>query len=345
MPCYHPLKAFSIGYNANGKRKFKITSHDIKWIRWNGNNWILYKDGNPYGDYINESIDIPCGKCIGCRLDYSRQWADRCMLELNDHNSAYFLTLTYDNSHLPTNDYIDAWTGEIKQSPVHTLVKKDLQDFMKRLRKNTGQSLRYFACGEYGDKTFRPHYHLIVFGLELDDLRLYKVNYRGEPYYNSSMIEKCWKFGHSVVADVTWDTCAYVARYVVKKLKGEPAVAYEYLNIVPPFVLMSRRPGIARNYYDNHRDEIYKYDNIVMSTNKGGRTIRPPRYYDKLYDVDYPDDMGRIKELRSFVADNIKKSKLSQTDLSYDELLSIEEDNLLSRLGYVLERSGINEEE
>lgn len=343
MSCYHPLKAFRIGTHLKtGKPRYKITSYDIKWIRLTPEGiWQCYTDGVPFGDYVSDSIDIPCGKCIGCRLAYSRDWANRCMLEASYHDECHFLTLTYDDAHLPNNDIVDMQTGEIKQSPVHTLVPRDLQLFMKRLRKNSGQELRFFACGEYGSSTHRPHYHLIVFGLHLDDLTVLKSNFRGELYYRSPLIEKCWTYGYSMVCDVSWDTCAYVARYVVKKIKGASAELYTDFNIVPPFVRMSLKPGIGRLYYDDHKDNIYKYDKIVMSTDKGGRTFRPPRYYDKLYDLEYPSDMDVIKQQRAAVAEYIKINKLNKTDVDYLDYLSIEEDTLTARLGQIKERSTV----
>lgn len=341
MACYHPLKAFAVGITEKGKTRYKVVSHDVKWIRYDGSNYIKYTDGEPFGDCYTDCIDIPCGKCIGCRLEYSRQWANRCMLELQYHDSAYFVTLTYNNDHLPENLIVDMDSGEIMQSPVHTLCKRDLQLFLKRLRRYSGQEIRFFACGEYGSTTFRPHYHLIIFGLRLDDLKFLKQNFRRENYYTSDLIQKCWKNGYSLVTDVTWDTCAYVARYVTKKLTGDAASVYNTLALQAPFCNMSRRPGIARQYYDDHFDDFYRYDRITISTDTGGRSFRPPRYYDRLYDIDYPDDMAAIKNNRKFVAESIMTNKLNNTDLSEDEYRYVEEDMLLSRLGKIKERSTI----
>ena len=278
MTCYHPLKAFKVGINPDtGKAVMKICSYNTLFVsRQQNGSWKAYTNGVPFGDYVDEFVEVPCGQCIGCRLEYSRQWANRCMLEAQEHSSNYFLTLTYDDNHLPENLIIDESTGEIKQSPVHTLVKRDFQLFMKRLRKNTGQEIRFYGCGEYGDDTFRPHYHIIVFGLELYDLKPLKRSFAGFWYYTSPTIQRCWKKGFSMVCDVSWDTCAYVARYVTKKLRGTRADIYKDFNMEPPFSLMSRKPGIARNYYDNNKDYFYKYDNIVMSTSDGGRTFKPP---------------------------------------------------------------------
>lgn len=329
MACYHPLKAFSVGLHPSGKTKYKIRGQDTVFV--------TSDDGIP----VYEHTPIPCGKCIGCRLEYSRQWANRCMLELDYHKSSYFVTLTYDDLHLPDNDIVNIETGEIVQSPVHTLVKRDLQLFMKRLRKNTGQEIRYFACGEYGDETHRPHYHLIIFGLELTDLKIYKQNFRGELYYNSPTLSKCWNKGFAVVADVTWDTCAYVARYVTKKLTGKKSDIYADFNLQPPFVLMSRKPGIAKQYFDDNFDKIYRYDRINLSLPSGGKSFKPPKYYDRLYDIDFPDDMKSIKESRQFVASELQQRKIDEMGLPLDEILYIEEDNLLRKLGHIKERNCI----
>ena len=176
-----------------------------------------------------EIVQVPCGQCIGCRIDRSRQWANRCMLELQYHDSAYFATLTYDDFHVPKAYYADPATGEAHQSL--TLCKRDFQLWMKRLRKKFGDDkIRFFACGEYGGSTRRPHYHAILFGLHLDDLVKYKTVKEGDgyyTYYNSESFQSPWPYGFAVIGQVTWESCAYVARYVTKKLTGEQADFYQ----------------------------------------------------------------------------------------------------------------------
>ena len=157
-------------------------------------------------------------------------------------------------------------------------MKRDFQLLMKRIRfKFSDDKIRFFMSGEYGSQTFRPHYHAILFGLHLDDLKPYKtVKEAGEyyTYYNSESLQECWPYGYVVVGEVTWESCAYTARYVMKKLKGKEAKFYEEHNIQPEFTLMSRKPGIARRYYDEHPD-IYEQDKINVSTPKGGKSFRP----------------------------------------------------------------------
>ena len=144
MACYSPLKGYDLGLKTkNLKPSYKITSYET----------VLYNiDGSEM-----EYIEIPCGHCLGCRLAYSRMWADRCMGEATLHESNYFITLTYDDIHMPySKDVIDFGTGEYIYK---TLSKRDCQLFMKRLRKNYqyDNKVRFYLAGEYGSQTARPH--------------------------------------------------------------------------------------------------------------------------------------------------------------------------------------------
>ena len=343
MACKHPLKAFVIGVRPDGKQDLRIRPYAVNHLEFIHNRWVdvYIPDRGAFADRaVYESIEIPCGKCIGCRLEYSRQWANRCMLELQYHKSSYFVTLTYDDEHVPIGYYADPSTGEAKESM--TLRKRDFQLFMKRLRKQTGQDLRFFMAGEYGSQTFRPHYHAIIFGLELDDLQFWKNSKLNYPYYNSPTIDRAWSvldknkgsyapLGYAVVAPVSWETCAYTARYTAKKNGTQDAKAYEEFGMEPPFTLMSRRPGIARQYYDDHPD-LFDREFINVSTEKGGRKFRPPKYFSNLYDVEYPEASAKLKEIRKEMAKNLKAAKLEQTDLTYLEYLEVEEFNLSQRI-------------
>ena len=160
---------------------------------------------------------VSCGKCVNCKLNYAKMWSIRIMHELKDWDSACFLTLTYDDEHLPADGSLD---------------KSDLQKFFKRLRKNLkGKKIKYFACGEYGEHFFRPHYHAIVFGL--DSVRSQKL------------IESSWTLGFISVGSVTSDSANYVARYTVKGGLADEE-CYK-LGLQPQFLVMSRRPGIGSN--------------------------------------------------------------------------------------------------
>lgn len=314
MACYHPLKAIVVPnqMTVNGKKVY----HFIKPL-----------EEHKYP--ADQIVQLPCGQCVGCRIQYSREWANRCMMELQYHESSYFVTLTYDDAHVPRSYYPDPNTGEAFTSL--TLSKRDFQLFMKRLRKKfCNQKIRFFMAGEYGSNTFRPHYHAIIFGLHLDDLQLYSKSPQGFCYYNSPSLQACWSdndgnpIGYAVVAEVTWETCAYTARYVMKKLNGKEANFYSDFNIQPEFTLMSRKPGIARQYYDDHPD-IYKKEYINVSTEKGGLKFKPPRYFDKLYDLENPEEMQAIKDIRQKLAVEAQKAKLQRTSLSPEHFLEVQE--------------------
>ena len=180
---------------------------------------------------------VPCGKCVGCRLDYSREWANRMIIELNDNDKAIFVTLTYNNNNLPLSEF---------GSP--TLSVRDVQLFFKRLRKHfTGVRIRYYIAGEYGSKTFRPHYHAIIYGIGLDsfsDLRMFGYNELKDAYFTSSTLETIWSHGFVMLSGVTYKTCAYVARYVTKKQGFNDDFIVES-GALPSFNLSSRRPGIG----------------------------------------------------------------------------------------------------
>lgn len=312
MSCYHPLTAYNIARKGEKKELVFSASKALE-----------------HGPL--DPVVLPCKRCIGCRLDYSRQWANRCMLELPYHDSSFFLTITYDDAHLPRSYSCDPDTGEIL-SPSAPLVKRDFQLFMKRLRKNTGQHLRFMAAGEYGEHTFRPHFHAIVFGLQLDDLVPYKNSRQGYQYWNSPTLDKCWTDengnlkGYIVAGDVSWDTCAYVARYIMKKQLGpEAKAAYDVLGLTPEFSLMSRRPGLARQYYEDH-PEIWDFDKINISTPQGGRSFAHPAYLRHLFEIDEPE---RARDLSDKRARNARLNELHKkrlTDLELCDILKVEEE-------------------
>ena len=222
MSCYHPLTAIVNGVTDNGKKDITVISKQDSF-NVNADSYI---------------ISLPCGKCVGCLLDRSRQWADRCMLEASYHERNCFITLTIDDDHLntkvpiyhgdiewlPLDNMQDDWINTLNCDPKPSLRKKDFQKFMKRLRRklsNYDIKIRFFGCSEYGSESFRPHYHAIIFGYDFSDDRvLYKQNFNGDKLYNSKLLSDCWPFGFAVVADCTWNTCAYVSRYCLKKQTG-----------------------------------------------------------------------------------------------------------------------------
>lgn len=335
MACTHPLKAFVVGIDCNGKKIIKFANR-----KYGDNDIKVYDDGTYFS---TEYIEIPCGQCVACRLQYSRKWADRCMMELMYHDSAYFVTLTYSDEYLNRGDqvgntrryYADESTGEAKVSL--SLSKRDLTLFWKRLRKEFKiDKIRYYACGEYGDQTKRPHYHCIIFGLHLNDLKVYKVSGLKNVYYNSDRLQKVWSIdgqpiGHVVVGDVTWETCAYTARYVMKKAKGMTAESYAQFNMQPEFVVMSRKPGIGRDYYEDHRSDFLEFGETYIGTKTGSVNCKTPRYFKSLMDDEFHDQFKSMKEMQVAHAKDNVKAKLSMSDLCLDELREVEEAALIMR--------------
>jgi len=229
--------------------------------------------------WIDQPIEVPCGQCIGCRLERSRQWAIRCVHESSLYEANSFITLTYDDKNMPTNA---------------SLKKRDFQLFMKRLRKYyTPRKIRFFHCGEYGDKLGRPHYHAIIFNLDFEDKIPYKKQNENQLYV-SPILEKIWGKGFCIIGDVTFESAAYVARYVVKKING-PRAETHYKNKAPEYTTMSRRPGIGKEWYKKFSGDVYPDDFVVLR----GRKMQPPRYYDKQLEADAEEQYKKIKVERS----------------------------------------------
>lgn len=330
MTCYKPLKGFPIGRTKNGKVDYKITGYDAQCVIKKFDGVVEVYGFIPRvcsdGMVISEFVPIPCGRCIGCRMSRSRDWAIRCSLESRAHDVSFFLTLTYDPLCLPYSQFVDYSTGEL--SFKSTLVKKDLQKFIKRLRdhydREKGKKLRYYACGEYGSRSARPHYHMIAFGLELDDLVPYKQTPLGDQLYTSEWLSNIWQKGYVIVGNVTFESCAYVARYVNKKKYGSEADFYDLYNIEPEFNIMSLKPAIGREWFDNNYDKIYANDEIILPD---GHVVTPPRYFDKCMDAIDEELMTGIKENRVDIAQQRQLFKVSLTDQKFTDMLRSEEIN------------------
>lgn len=354
MSCKHPLKAFKIGVNEKtGHDKLKITSYDIDHIELVGDTWIPVPDSF-YSTQAKRSVkkytEIPCGQCIACRLQYSRDWAFRILLDMQKYGKGYFITLTYDDDHLPSHvvpEFVDS-QGEIHNNvTLHSLVKKDLQDFMKSLRYYLGTDhIRFYACGEYGDLSARPHYHIIVWNCNIPDLKHYKSEYVGDiycEYFNSELIQKAWKNkGYCVIGDADFNSIAYVSRYVTKKLKGVQREFYDRNNLVPEFCTMSRKPGIASDYFDEvfYPGNGFSKSSIFLSTNTKSISGNIPRYFKKKLEQIDEECYNDYKIRNQLQAEISKSIKMSKTSLNYLDQLANEEEILKKKLK-ILDRSEI----
>lgn len=307
----------------------------------NGKWPIVFKRDAGFTDL---SLKVPCGGCLGCKLERSQVWAQRCIHEASLHPNNCFITLTYNNENLPENGSINI---------------KHPQKFMKDLRKKYVKKnpynlklapqthaywqfkygIRFYLCGEYGDKNRRPHYHLILFNHVFKD-QIFWQNSNGIPLYRSKELESIWQNGFSSIGEVTHQSAAYVARYILKKITGDclenPANKfyrhYEQINkttglitdLKPEFTNMSRKPGIGRNWYIKNKKDIYNNDTLYIKNRKGKIVpAKIPKYYDDIYDIEYPEEMARIKAKRKqkgieksqtpyqlAVSEEIKKSKV-----------------------------------
>jgi len=280
MACFHPLSAFqredgSIVFNETGK--------------------------------ISRSLVLPCGRCTGCRLERSRQWAVRILHESQMHDFSSFITLTYDDDKLKSI----------------SLVYRDFQLFMRRVRKVYGKGVRFFMCGEYGDQFGRPHFHACLFGVHFADRQFYRTLPSGFRIYRSSTLEGLWPYGYTSVADVSFESAAYVARYCMKKITGAPAeehytrVDWRYGDLVqvePEFCQMSLKPGIGAKWFEKYAREVYPRDFVVVR----GTKAKPPRAYDKWLkkNKDAFSDLDRIA---------VEQSRIDKAAL-------VEQDNTAERL-------------
>lgn len=314
MSCYHPLLATR---TADPKKPVKIISKEPYLDRETTDLLarslsVDIRTGEAEADFFL----VPCGKCAGCRLDYSREWADRCTMEamMYSKDKCHFITLTYDDENLPA--------GKVFRP---SLDPKDLTDFMKRFRIQAErdyniQNIRFYACGEYGSKGLRPHYHLLVYGITLPDLKEFFLNKMHQQIYTSEWVSKIWGKGLVSIGGLDWRCAAYVARYVMKKQKGQGAASYyEERGIVPEFVRMSLKPGIGLPYFEAHAEEIYKNDNIVLPPIDGNKHIvKPPRYFDDKYKSLNDECARRLEEIKKRRASNAQDHQdtlLRQTDL------------------------------
>lgn len=266
MACYRPIKGYRSRFvNPTGKRS------------------IVF---NPSEGLIDMPVDLPCGQCIGCRLERSRQWAVRCTHEASLHEDNCFVTLTFKDECLPPGGSLDG---------------KVFQDFMKRLRFRFGSGIRFFHCGEYGEKFGRPHHHACLFNFDFGDKEIWRKTREGFPIWRSASLEELWPFGQSEIGSVSFESAAYVARYITKKVTGESAEAH-YGGRKPEFVTMSRRPGIGKGWFDVFKSDVYPSDEVVLR----GRVMRPPKYYDGQFELAYPSDFCDVKRKRKNLA---KKTK------------------------------------
>lgn len=299
MGCEFPVKAYrSAELGPTGKRL--ITFNPLKAV--NSQHWM----------------QMPCNRCMGCRLERARQWAVRMRHESKLYDQNCFITLTYDNANVPVD---------------YSLKLRDWQTFMKRLRRrfqgttavvdpHSGREIfpiRFFACGEYGDENLRPHYHAIIFNHDFSDKKLFSYNKQKQPIYISDQLLDVWQLGHVTTQDVTFKSCSYVARYVTKKQNGATAPDFysrvspvdgQRYNVAPEFAVMSRRPGIGARYVEQFKSDFYPSGYIIVD----GRKHAVPQYYVNQLSEEEKEALKRQRQHRSiWDPENTMERKMSRS--------------------------------
>jgi len=241
------------------------------------------------------------------------------MHEAQMHEFKCFVTLTYDEANLPHGG---------------TLVKAHLQRFLHELRRHkqfAGIKIKFFACGEYGEQTLRPHYHALLFGVDFPDKQKYSKNGQGDSLFTSAVLDEIWKRGQCKIGALTFESAAYCARYTLAKnakkfIAGHyqkiDEITGEVIQLEPEFNSMSKHPGLGQTWFEKYSSDVYPDDFILIN----GRKTKPPRYYDKLLERSNPTRLARLKinrekqsetnshdttTARLRVRETVKKSKLT----------------------------------
>lgn len=321
MSCYHPLYARLIGTKKNGKKDFVFCKNEQE---------------KKLAEYQGTLIKIGCGNCIGCRLSNASNKADQIMLEAKQYKNNCVVHLTYDDEHLPKNKGVNLETGEIIES--ETLREKDVQDFLKKLKitytrgKYNGKEfekqigIRTAYCGEYGDQRGRPHYHMILFNFKPHDLMYWEKTDTGYNTYISETISKLWGKGIVKINELTREMAEYIARYVTKKWKGSDAKEkYEQAGKVPEFYHCSNRPGLGYMFFEQKKTTIYETDEIFITSLKGTRSKKPPKYFDKLLEREDQRKLLEVKEKREEHAKARLEMMLKITGWTEEEYLQMQE--------------------
>lgn len=346
MRCVTPMfRRFEKGNHSKGivvarSEVLQTLDYDPNYIRHCLNE---INSKSPYYGYEQ----IPCQKCWACQLNYSAEWATRIMLEAKKSEYNFFITLTYDDEHLPILEDIQ---GKDKNTGVHVLYKndgtwttgsllpEDMDTFLNSLRKHFERKnikgIKYFYCGEYGETTNRPHYHIILLNCPLDIYEFYDThidtNYKA--HWKSKEVERYWKKGMIDIAELEWSCAAYVARYCTKKISLDPNKdCYYEKGQLPEYVRMSK--GIGFEYYLEHKHEIYKNDEMIMKTVKGNTgSFKPPKAFDRMFQQSDPEAFKLIKESRKHAKERSDKLIREITDYTDKEMNLINADKLQTKM-------------
>lgn len=303
MTCYHPINCvYPVLPNEEGKRYLLFTIPESLSL---DRNLPLIRCKDNGDEIYGYHIKVPCGKCIGCRLDYSRHWAIRSMHEARMHSDNCFVTLTFNDEHMPLD---------------RSLSRGYIQSWLKRFRYKYGDGIRYMLCGEYGARTGRPHYHILFYGFNFPDRYVWSER-RGNLYYRSPGLEELWRDAHSdesngfsIIGDVSFESSAYVARYVTKKVFGANSKKH-YYGREKEFLNMSRMPGLGNEFFYKYWQDMYNVGYVVMDNNGHKFKAPIPRYYDNLLSCHSPDVYFRYKlDKRKNMINNLFIDNLDESE-------------------------------
>lgn len=293
MPCHSP----NIGRPPTLDSKIKFFNHYPDALKEK-----LVRDG--------DAIPLPCGQCVGCRLDNARGFAVRSYHESSMFHDNCFLTLTYSPDKLESN----------------SLIPRDFQLFAKKLRKFSDgydrlvhkgkiiKPIRMMYAGEYGDVNLRPHFHACVYNFDFKDKEHWFTTQAGHKIYTSPTLNKIWGKGIATIGEVTFDSASYTARYILKKVKGDDAKDH-YQGRYPEFARHPSMFGLGKKWLEKYWRDVYPHDYVVVMTGTDSSfKMKPPRYYDEWLKLNRPDVFEEVKIKR------LEKSEDSVKDFSIETL-------------------------
>lgn len=274
------------------------------------------------------NIKIPCGQCIGCRLDRAKEWTVRCMLEAQLHERNSFLTLTYSPEFLPEGG---------------TLVMSHVSDFVKRFRSAFPDiGISVYACGEYGDQLGRPHYHLCFFGYDFSDCREFKYRTElGHSVYSSHVLDDLWGMGMCEIGSLTPQSAGYVARYVTKKVTGKSAQEHYGDRVPEGPAYISKKPAIGLRWFERFSSDVYSNDFILIE----GKKFKVPRYFDKKYaQLVSEETFAMLKEKRKLSGELRSQQDEQMDSEAFDSFSHLEGEDFVQVLSGFKTRSQVKEQ-
>lgn len=314
--------------NADGKLKKPLTKLDsvLYELKFLNTPYTPYNEAHKPTGYEN-TVRVPCGRCLFCRMEQRREWALRCWLEAQEHDNNQFITLTYDDKHLPD---LGVSKAELSRF-MHTL-----REYFRRERKHSG--IRFFACGEYGEKNFRAHYHVLLFNCPpFGDEKFYKKNKQKQSLYKSRLLDKLWGKGGCVIGAVTRQSCDYVAKH---QLKSYGVKLPERL--CRQFQSMSNQSGLGLNYLLRNFDDILATDKIQVT---GSIAEKSPHYFDrKIEEIigaeRFEEEIAkpRREKATAFIAEAVKRTGLSENEV-YRQLMANEKAKIKNEIKKIKENN------